>query len=213
MLYWVDTDFSGDMETSDEQPFADLEAAVSWWLSQVDTVQKKWLQSVENSIRNQDMVTTPVCPKLMTKNRLMKTLFRVTFYESDNDTIPDTDSQDSYATITDSEEVRRVPDTKVEDMVAASPGGIELLQKLCEHIDMIARLSQASVHFWSDNQFAFRKMRWYMQRKEDIPFEPPHPQFLDDIHIEHNSEPFVLQTYRGKCMYPDHDDFGHISPV
>lgn len=209
MWYWVDTDFAGDMETSEEQPFTDLPAAVSWWMCLVETTQSTWLQNVEKSIREADLVAAQVCPKLMTKNRMMKTVFRVTFYESDHDTIPDTtDSHDSYATITDSEEVRKVPDAKVQEVIEAFPGGVQSLQRLCEHMDMIARLSKASIDFWSDNQFAFKKMRWYMQRKEDCPFDPPHPQFLSDIRIERDDE-FVLKTYCGKCMYPDYDDFGY----
>ena len=213
MWYWVDTCFTGDMQSSDLQPFNDLTSAVSWWLAQVTSIQGAWLQKVEDEIRNRNLVQAQVSPKLMTKNRLIKTVFRVTYYESDEVTIPDTDSQNSYASITDSEEVRRVPDTIVQQVIEGLPAGVQPLQKMCEHSDMIARLSKASIKFWSDNQFTFRKMRWYMHRNEQIPFEIPQPRFLNDIGIEPLGEPFVLKTYTGKCIYPDYDDYGSISTV
>lgn len=213
MWYWVDTWFAGDMENSDVQPFNDLTSAISWWLTQVTSTQGGWLQNVEDEIRKRDLVAAQVSPKLMTKNRLIKTVFRVTFYESDEVTIPDTDSQNSYASITDSDEVRTVPDAIVQELIEALPAGVQSVQKLCEHSDMIARLSKASIDFWSDNQFVFRKMRWYMQRNEQIPFEIPQPRLLDDICIEALDEPFVLKTYTGKCIYPDRDDYGSISTV
>lgn len=210
MWYWVDTFFTENMETSEVQPFTDLQTAVSWWLAKVITIKGTWLQNVENEIRNRNLVTTQVCPKLMTKNRLIKTVFQVTFYETENDTIPDTDSQDSYASITDSEEVQKVPDAIIQNIVEISPKNTQRLQKLYKHIDMIARLSTACIDFWSENQFSFIKMRWYLQRDLQIPFKTPTPHFLDEIGIEPSNEPFVLKTYSGKCIYPDYDDYGTI---
>lgn len=203
MWYWINLD-----SIDDTVKFADLESAVAFWLDHIWDCKLTWLKDLEGEIRQFDEDTT-VRPKRMTKNRLLRTVFSVYFYESDSDELPYPDSDDTYASVVDDDGVRYVTDEAIRRALETVPDAQERVQTLNSYIGMIARLSEVCVESWTKNQFVWQKIRWYRQRDQKPPMAIPKAS-LDQIQLHDFEGDDLLRTYHNKRIYPDHDDYGSI---